>query len=393
MKSGWMSLARHATAIAVLAAASNAGAQVRTGGTSDGSQFRDQAAAVDLARKQALIAEVLSARETASGRKFSPALRGSLADKMSSVPTASLEAFANAGGLGNMGALVPNALGDAAADLVFTPVTPCRIVNTVTTATPLAANVVRNFYVNGNTAAVFEAQGGKAGGCGIPDSATAVEMNFVVAGPSGAGDLKAYPFAATPPTSSVINYAALPGLNIANGIAMPVCDASTTTCSFDLAVVAEVSGGHLIIDVVGYYRAPVGLSSARRAEFAFVPVLGTDVAANLAAVTFTPSRTGNALVTATGYCNIDQTGSEHGIGIGLAAAPASGTVSRTAYMRVQAAAAAGLHQFAWAITDYQAVTSGVAATVTLHAQQFFGTAGQNEDCSGTLLVSEVFSAS
>ena len=219
-------------------------------------QLRQEAATREGARRQELTASILAAREAASGRKFSPALRGSLAAKLARVDSTALEAFANAGGLGNIDALAPNALGDSAADLVFTAVTPCRIVNTVATSTPLAANTSRPFYVNGNAAAVFEAQGGTAGGCGIPDSATAVEMNFIAVGPAAAGDFRAFPWSAapTPPLASVINYANVAGLNIANGLAQPVCNAATTACTFDLIVQADAGQSHLIIDVVGYYN-------------------------------------------------------------------------------------------------------------------------------------------
>jgi hypothetical protein len=83
-------------------------------------------------------------------------------------------------------------------------------------------------------------------------------MNFVAVGPAGPGDFRAFPWAASPtePLASVINYSSLPGLNIANGLAQPVCNAATTTCSFDLIVKADVAQSHLIVDVVGYYAAP-----------------------------------------------------------------------------------------------------------------------------------------
>ena len=59
-------------------------------------------------------------------------LRASLSDKLlAASPCVSLEAFYGAGGLGDINALVPNIVGEAAKDLVFTPVPPCRIVNTL----------------------------------------------------------------------------------------------------------------------------------------------------------------------------------------------------------------------------------------------------------------------
>jgi hypothetical protein len=237
-------------------------AQSPTGGAAGPSVdlLRDQVAVQEAARRDELVSAVLSAREAAAGRKLSAELRASLGAKLSAVPVASLETFAGAGGLGNIDSLVQETvgskvLGDSAGDLVFTPVTPCRIVNTVATATPLAANTTRTFFVNGSTAGVFEAQGGNAGGCGIPDTATSVEMNFIAVAPAAAGDFRAFPWSATPtaPLASVINYANVPGLNIANGLAQPVCNAAVTTCTSDLIVQADAGQSHLIIDVVGYY--------------------------------------------------------------------------------------------------------------------------------------------
>ena len=212
------------------------------------------------ARKAEIAEAVLSAREAAS-RKMSPRLRGELTARLTSAPLDRLEAFATAGGLGDIESLVretvgPKTLGDTGADLIFTPVTPCRIINTTVAGGVINANTTRSFFVNGNTAGTFETQGGTAGGCGIPDDATSVEMNFIAVGPAGPGDFRAFPFSASPtaPLASIINYANVSGLNIANGIAQPVCNAATTTCTFDLIVQADVSAAYLVVDVVGYYR-------------------------------------------------------------------------------------------------------------------------------------------
>jgi hypothetical protein len=371
-------------------------AQVIGGGRDASLTQQAEARAQEGARKDELANAILAARQTAAGRDLG-ARRDSMKQSLLSMSVEGLEAFLNAGGLGDIesavrGTVGPSALGDTAKDLVFTPVPPCRVVDTrFAAAGILAASSTRSFLVR--SAGGFATQGGSATDCLIPASATSVEMNFVAVNATGPGDLRAYAFGGAVPGSSVINYAAVAGLNIANGIAQPVCDpAGATPCTSDVSILTEASNTHLIIDVVGYYRSPLGLSSVKRAEFSFVSVPGTNAAVPLAAVTFTPARTGNVLVTATGYCNIDPTGVEHGVGVGLSANPNSGTVSRTAYMRVQVASPAGLHQFPWAITDYQAVTANVAATVTLRAQQYFGTAGNNEDCSGTLLVSQEFLA-
>lgn len=150
-------------------------------------------------------------------------------------------------------------LGDSQSDLIFVPVTPCRIVDTRLAGGVIAANTMRSFLVTGTTG--FEAQGGKAGGCGIPQGsslpqAAAVVINFVAVGPQGPGDLRAWAYGQTEPLAAVINYANVPGLNIANGIVVPIAGVSTQPD--DLTVGTDVSGTHLVADITGYFtRFPI----------------------------------------------------------------------------------------------------------------------------------------
>jgi len=154
------------------------------------------------------------------------------------------------------GGAVSNALGAAAADLLFTPVTPCRIIDTrLSAAGMLVSGVDQSFMVR--DAAGFAAQGGSASDCGIPISATVVEMNLIAVTPGGPGDLRIVAFPGALPNASVLNYASVPGLNIANGLALPVCNASAANCTKDITVRADVSSTHLVADVVGYFKAPI----------------------------------------------------------------------------------------------------------------------------------------
>src|SRR5258706_3819739 len=71
----------------------------------------------------------------------------------------------------------PLNLGDSQADLVYTPVTPCRIIDTRLAGGPIAGGTTRSFRVTGTD---LSAQGGSATGCGIPSGpATAAVINFV----------------------------------------------------------------------------------------------------------------------------------------------------------------------------------------------------------------------
>lgn len=145
----------------------------------------------------------------------------------------------------------------------YVPVAPCRIVDTRVPAAPLVAGVQRLFHVVG-TGNNFPAQGGAASGCGIPGylgtdpSVKAVMFNFIAVNPSGAGNLRAWAGDQPVPLASVLNYAVAAGvgggpagLNIANGLSVPV--ALDTVEGDDVAVRADVSNTHLIVDVVGYF--------------------------------------------------------------------------------------------------------------------------------------------
>jgi hypothetical protein len=81
-------------------------------------------------------------------------------------------------------------------------------------------------------------------------------LNFVAVGPAGAGDIRVWPFGGVAPTASVLNYATVTGLNIANGVVVPICDPAVATCTDDLVIQADVSATHLVVDVLGYFAAP-----------------------------------------------------------------------------------------------------------------------------------------
>jgi hypothetical protein len=143
-------------------------------------------------------------------------------------------------------------------DLVYTAVSPCRIVDTrSSTGGVLVVGAAQTFNVAGGTN--YSGQGGSASGCGIPGFAgspaapqvQAVFVNLVAITPSGPGNLKAWATGTSEPTATALNYQLLsPNLNVANGIAVPI---SQTQQSGDLTIKASVSNTHLVVDVVGYF--------------------------------------------------------------------------------------------------------------------------------------------
>jgi hypothetical protein len=144
--------------------------------------------------------------------------------------------------------------------LLFQAVQPCRVFDTrfASPATQLSPGVPRAFHVVGS-ASNFAGQGGSAGGCSIPGyaggapRALAVALNVVAVGPTGPGHLRAWPSDRGAPTASVLNYAsaAATGLNIANGIVLPLSQDGVE--GNDLTLMAAVSGTHVLADVAGFF--------------------------------------------------------------------------------------------------------------------------------------------
>jgi hypothetical protein len=147
--------------------------------------------------------------------------------------------------------VVANVLGDTSAELVYTPIAPCRIIDTRLGGGPIGADTTRDFVVAGTEH--FAEQGGHPGGCGVPEGAVSAMVNFVAVSPTGPGDLRAAPFGAPMPLASVLNWAAIPGLNIANGLAVKLCDPTATTCTSDMTLQADASTVDIVGDVQGYY--------------------------------------------------------------------------------------------------------------------------------------------
>jgi hypothetical protein len=159
---------------------------------------------------------------------------------------------------------VPNALGDILDDLVYTPITPCRLVDTrFAVAGAIAGGTFRTFDVDG---ASFTPQGGNAAGCGIPFGvARAVTMTIVAINPASAGHLTAWGLGPMP-TSAVLNYKA--GDVLANTAIIPVVPGGGNDFS-----IFSFATSHVVVDVLGYYAAPLATAlDCTTVSTPFVPV-------------------------------------------------------------------------------------------------------------------------
>lgn len=142
-------------------------------------------------------------------------------------------------------------LGDVDQDLVYVPVTPCRIIDTRVAGGVIAANTVRAFDVT--SISDYSGQGGAASNCngvGAAGSFAAAIINFTVVTPSTAGYITAYPYLGTQPLASTLNYAAG---DVVGNLAVVKLDQGASANELNVYSFAQT---HLVADIVGYFRNP-----------------------------------------------------------------------------------------------------------------------------------------
>jgi len=141
--------------------------------------------------------------------------------------------------------------GELGRDLVYTPVAPCRILDTRNVAAgAIAANSTRNFVAFGVSS--FASQGGSATNCGVnPLAATAVAINLTAVTPAAAGYATAYPFGTAQPLAASVNYAA--GAIVNNAL---IVQTPNPISSFDFTLYTFAQS-HYVADIVGYFAPPL----------------------------------------------------------------------------------------------------------------------------------------
>ncbi|MGH9336460.1 MAG: hypothetical protein ACRD21_22210, partial [Vicinamibacteria bacterium] len=206
--------------------------------------------------KSDLADEVLDSWEARSGRPFDAAYRVSRKKSLMNLSVAELEGLRDSDGYADTTDLVPPlAFGSPLVDLVFTPVVPCRLLDTRLAGGIMGANTTRDFRVTGSG---LDVQGGNAAGCGIPfGPAKAAIVNFTAVTPTGAGNLRAYAWdspAPAAPLAATQNYGLVSGqIAFNNGTAVPLCNTGSPPCTFDIIISNHVSSTHVVADIVGYF--------------------------------------------------------------------------------------------------------------------------------------------
>lgn len=141
-----------------------------------------------------------------------------------------------------------------ATDDRFKAITPCRIVDTRETVGTFDPTEFRNYKAVG-TGAIFASQGGKAGGCGIPTTASGIQMTVTSVSATGTGFIRAYPAGASEPTASFMNYG--DQFNTSGSGAVKLNVGAT-----DFRFRNYGSTTHIVIDVQGYYVPPTWVKVA-----------------------------------------------------------------------------------------------------------------------------------
>lgn len=143
------------------------------------------------------------------------------------------------------------ALGSADQDYTFTPVTPCRLVDTRQAGGAFSAGETREYFVYGG-GIVMTSQGGNSTGCLSPVGEPRGVMINVTAVPSASsGNLRAYPANVSTPNASLVNFK--PNVPNANATALGSYYAMGPE---ELEIYSSSPGVHVIVDLMGYFSAP-----------------------------------------------------------------------------------------------------------------------------------------
>ena len=146
-------------------------------------------------------------------------------------------------------------IGSLSKDLVFTPLAPCRIMDTRNPGAIsgiLVAGSTRTFYGN-SSATNYPSQGGLLATCGLPVTrdVAAIVLNVTVTDSAGAGYITLFPANAAKPLASSVNFTA--GAVVANNATLKISQAHASG-QFKIFSTSNV---HVVADILGYYAQPL----------------------------------------------------------------------------------------------------------------------------------------
>ena len=135
-------------------------------------------------------------------------------------------------------------------EMVYVPVPPCRLVDTQIAGGKLAAGALRNLEARGTGS--LASQGGSTTGCALPANAASISVTVVGVAPAKGGYLRSWAFSTAEPLSSFMNVSK--GVTLAGFTNQ---DLAQPSLLFDFTVRNGAGALHLVVDVSGYYIAPL----------------------------------------------------------------------------------------------------------------------------------------
>lgn len=145
--------------------------------------------------------------------------------------------------------------GDPDDDLVFTPLRPCRLVDTrFATRWGFHTPIPAGGTIDAWSYSFRTDQGGaEVSSCGVDPSSKAIAVNVTVVpqGGSGLGYLTVWPWGSPQPTASGQNWSTSSTIPVANEYHQAQCRG----CANEISIYAFKTA-HVVVDVVGYYAAP-----------------------------------------------------------------------------------------------------------------------------------------
>ncbi len=163
------------------------------------------------------------------------------------------------------------ALGDATTDLVYVPVTPCRVIDTRLAGGVIPAAGTRDFEIASVTD--YTAQGGAATNCGVGNvsGVASAVINFTSVSPTFAGFATAYQFGGALPLAATVNYAAG---EISGNLSIVPLDSNPAGADISVYSFAQT---HLVGDIVGYFVPPQATALQCTSTFVTENVAANDI--------------------------------------------------------------------------------------------------------------------
>ncbi|MDB4543034.1 S8 family serine peptidase, partial [bacterium] len=143
----------------------------------------------------------------------------------------------------------PDAEPKAEAGTAYSPIPGCRVVDTREGGYSISP-LVENYFLAGRSGQNLSAQGGSIPGCGIPSSATAIQVNITVITQGSAGYLRAWPSGELEPNATVL---AWDGGATSNAFSLPLCSNNSCGSDFSVKLYGNWESVGLVVDVFGYY--------------------------------------------------------------------------------------------------------------------------------------------